>query len=207
MAQPARVVRPVRPVRLAAPRLAHGAHALANGPDDVGAMDLFFLLASRLPNPIALQAADAWGNGRELMSRRRDHTICTDLVFVGRDRATSRRLGDAIRRWSAAMAPGTVTVADDGLSIHGCDPGSAATAPPNSAEDALSFAADHAFVEASMVAGKIPPALSSCMTDRAVTRPDYPQFVAVATSQRAPTKAAERSFEQTLSELVDACRT
>jgi hypothetical protein len=205
MVQPARAASRVRPARLAAPRPARGTHRLANGPDDIGAMDLYFLLASRLPDAVALQAADAWGNGRELMTERRDHTICADLAFAGRDRATSRRLGDAIRLWAAAMPAGAVTVDATGLRIHGCDPGPAATAPPNSAEDALGFAADRAFVEASMVAGRIPLPLATCMTDRAVSRPDYAQFVAVATSQRTPSKAEERSFRQTLDELVGAC--
>ena len=205
MVQPARAVAAAHPVHLAAPRPARGTRRLANGPDDIGAMDLYFLLASRLPNPVALQAADAWGNGRELVTARADHTICADLVLTGRDRATSRRLGDAVRLWAAAMPAGAVTVADGGLRIHSCDPGSAATAPPNSAEDALGFLSDRAFVEASMVAGKIPPPLAACMADRAVTRSDYPQFVAVATSAHAPTKAEERSLEQTVTELAGAC--
>ena len=54
------------------------------------------------------------------------------------------------------MPAGAVTVSDAGLAIHSCDPGRPATAPPNSAEDALGFAADRAFVEASMVAAEIP---------------------------------------------------
>ena len=89
-------------------------------------------------------------------TQRSDHTICADLAFTGRDRAASRRLGDALRLWSAAMPAGAVTVGHGGLRIHSCDPGRAATAPPNSAEDALGFAADRAFVEASMVAGQDP---------------------------------------------------
>ena len=78
----------LRPARArGAAALRAGPAPLANGPDDIGAMDLYFLLASRLPTAVALRAADAWGNGRDLVTEREDHTICADLVFTGRDPA------------------------------------------------------------------------------------------------------------------------
>ena len=61
---------------LTRPRLAHGARRLAaHDPDDFGAVDLYFLLASRLGSATALRAADAWSNGKELISRNGDRAV------------------------------------------------------------------------------------------------------------------------------------
>src|SRR5213078_994258 len=107
-----------------------GAQRRRTGSTDIGAVDLYFLLASRLPVATAIQAADAWGNGRELISEQ-DHRICTDLAFTGRDAAGSRRIADALRRWSASMPAGAVELHRGGLELHVCDPGKTSAPPPN----------------------------------------------------------------------------
>jgi hypothetical protein len=206
MLQPSLAATTVRPTHLVAPRLAAGARRRRNGPPDVGALDLYLLLASRLPAPIAIRAADAWGNGRELVSERRGN-VCADLVFTGRSAAGSRRIAEALRSWSAAMPAGAVELRRGGLGIHACDPGSAALAPPNVAGDALAFAADRASVESSMVQGDVPPALARCVADHAVDRFDYQQFVTIATSPDQPKGADATRFQRILTDLVQGCST
>lgn len=204
MLQPSLSTSRVRPSHLAAPKLAAGARRRPNGPTDVGAFDLYFILASRLPPATAIQAADAWGNGRELVSEQ-DHRICTDLAFTGRDAAGSRRIADALRAWIAAMPSGTVTLRPDGLALHACDPGKTAPAPPGGAEDALEFAAGRAFVESDMVRGGVPPTIARCMSDHMVARPDYQQFVGIATSSDTPKGAELAQFRKVIQSLVGSC--
>jgi hypothetical protein len=204
MLQPSLAGTRVRPAHLVAPEPAAGEHRRRNGPPDIGAMDLYFLLASRLPVATAIRAADAWGNGRELLVER-GHTVCADLAFTGRDRDGSRRIADALRAWSAAMPAGTVEVRRQGLEVRACDPGASAAAPPNSADDALGFAADRAYLESSMVEGGVPTDLARCMADAAVVRPDYQHFVEIATGPDQPKGATRTAFEGTLDALVQGC--
>ena len=103
------------------------------------------------------------------------------------------------------MPSGAVTLDRRGLALHVCDPGKSAAAPPNSADDALGFAADRAFVESEMVRGGIPPLITRCMADHMVARPDYQQFVDTAMSDTAPKGAAEKKFEATIGELAGSC--
>lgn len=205
--EPALATAKVKPRPLKAPRLASGYRRLHAGPTDWGAMDLFFLLASRLPDATAVRAADAWGNGRELVSRsRKDDTICTQVAFTGRNAAGSARIADALKQWQAAMPAGTVALARNGLELRVCDPGDAASAPPNSAEAALEFAGERAFLQAAMLQAELPADLAVCMTDRVVERPDYDQFLEVALTSEEPSDQQIAAFQTTLKELDAACR-
>jgi hypothetical protein len=78
-------------------------------------------------------------------------------------------------------------------------------APPNAADSALDFAGERALLQASMVQGGVPPKAAVCLTDHAVARPDYQQFVDVALSSSEPSKDQLASFEQTLGELARGC--
>ena len=103
------------------------------------------------------------------------------------------------------MPAGAVELAPDGLRLHACDRGDASTAPPNSAGDALGFAADRAFVESQMVGGDVPPRIATCMADHLVDRPDYEAFLSVATSDKEPKGAAAKRFQRTVDELAGSC--
>ena len=108
MLQPSLSATRVTPRRVTAPKLAAGAKRRSTGSSDIGAFDLYFMLASRLPAATAIQAADAWGNGRELVSER-DHRICTDLSLTGRNADRGIWLRTANRGSSSAIvirAPG-----------------------------------------------------------------------------------------------------
>lgn len=205
---PALATTTVHPRPLRSPRPAPGYRKLSAGPPDWGAMDLYFLLASRLPDATAIRAADAWGNGRELVSRsREDGTVCTQVAFVGRDEAGSRRIADALAQWRAAMPAGAVRLTGHGRELRVCDPGDAtASAPPNPAERALDFAGERSFLQASMLQGGVPAGAAVCLTDHAVDRSDYAQFVGTALSSEQPSSAALDAFRTTLQELAAGCR-
>ena len=107
---PTTAVKPIRPRQLAAPKAPDRARRLQpKEPNDFGAFDLYLLLASRIPFPVALQAADGWGNGRETLSRK-DGTVCADVRVVGHDHEASKAIGRALTSWGAAVGPTPVTV-------------------------------------------------------------------------------------------------
>jgi hypothetical protein len=205
MLAPALATTKVQPAALDGPKLRAGARRLRAGRTDFGALDLFFLLSSRLPEPVAAQAADAWGNGRVLVSRGRDGRTCTQIGFAGRSPSGARRIADALRSWSAAMPAGAVELSRSGRELRVCDPGAAATAPPNSAGTALDFAGERALLQASMVQGGVPPKAAVCLTDHAVARTDYDQFVEVALRTADPSKEQLASFDRILGELARSC--
>ena len=185
------------------PRLAHGARRLASHePDDFGAIDLYFLLASRLPSATALRSADAWSNGKELISRRGGQT-CVNLVFAASDRAGARRLGAALELWAAAMSPSTVTVVADRLRVHACDPGRAAVAPPLSAESALDVAAARASLIGDLVHSGAPGSVAGCVGDRIVDRPEF--AIVVAHAQDEPSKAEIKAVGAAIEALIPGC--
>ena len=193
------------PVPLRRPKLASGSRRLvADQPDDFGAADLYFMLASRLPSSISLRAADAWGNGKELISRS-DGRTCVDLVFAGRNRAGGQRLGRTIRLWAASMPTGDVTVSRDGLTIRGCDPGTGVDGPPNSAEDALLFAAIRNTFVSDIVNEGAPVPLAACIGDRIIERPEFAGLVATAEEQRAPTEDEIAAVGSVLETLIPGC--
>jgi hypothetical protein len=185
------------------PGLAHGAQRLAvHEPDDFGAVDLYFLLASRLPSATALRAADAWSNGKELISRNGDET-CVDLVFAARDRAGARRMGAALDQWAAAMSPSAVTAFSDRLRVHACDPGRAAIAPPIPAESALEFAAVRSSLIDDLVHGGAPGSVAGCVGDRIVERPEF--AIVVAHARDEPSKAEAKSVGVAIDALIPEC--
>ncbi len=187
------------------PKLRAGDRRLGGDqPDDFGAVDLYFLLSSRLPAAVSLQAADAWGNGKELISGTKKKT-CVDVKLVARDRAGAATISGAVRLWAAAMPAGAITLADDGLSIRGCDPGRSALGPPNVAETALGFAAVRSSVVSELVGGGAPGRTAECIGDRMITGPEFGVAAAGAAEQREPTKAEVDSLSAAIEALIPDC--
>lgn len=192
--------------RVARPPLPAGAHVVRTGhPGDFGALDLYFTLASRVPAPLALRAADGWGGGKVVVSRSA-RGICVDVALAGRDRATDARLRAAIALWTGALPVGTGTTTRHGLGFRACDPGPSAAAPPNSAEDALGFAAVRGFIVADMVHEGIPAAAVSCLADAIVARPEYQPFAAGALTDTEPTDAQVKGIQDAFEAVAPSCR-
>lgn len=202
---------PTRSITVAAlpslrrPKLRAGARRFGSDqPDDFGAVDLYFLLSSRLPAAVSLQAADAWGNGKELISGTKTKT-CVDVKFAARDRAGALRIGGALRLWAAAMPAGAITLADDGLSIRGCDPGKSAVGPPNAAATALGVAAVRSSFVSDLVRGGAPGPIAACIGDRIIDGPEFAAAVAGADEQREPTMAEVASLSAAIEALIPGC--
>lgn len=191
--------------KLARPALPRGARRLAvHQPDDFGAADVFFLLASRVPAPTALRAADTWSNGRELISRGRDGTVCVDVALATRTRSGAHRLNVALELWAAALPGAQVHATRSGARVHACDAGRAALAPPNTAASALSLAAVRSSLVGELVSGGAPGPIASCIGDRMLDRPEF--AVLVAHYDQEPTKAEITSIRSMIDALIAACR-
>ncbi len=202
---PTRSIRSAVLPPLRRPKLRAGARRLGGDqPDDFGAVDLYFLLSSRLPAAVSLQAADAWGNGKELISRTKTKT-CVDVKLVARDRAGASRISGALRLWAAAMPAGAITLSDDGLSIRGCDPGRAAVGPPNSADAALGFVALRNSFVSDLVRSGAPSGIATCIGDRIVDGPEFGAAVAGFDEQREPTEAEVTSLSAAIEALIPDC--
>ena len=194
-----------QPPKLARPALARGAHRLGGDqPDDFGATDLFFLLASRIPAPAALRAADTWSNGRALISRGRDGTTCVDIGLTTGTWSGADRLNAALQLWAAALPGADVHATRSGARLHACDAGRAALAPPNTAESALSLAAVRSSLVGELVSGGAPGPIASCIGDRMLDRPEF--AVLVAHRDEEPTKAEITSIRSMIDALIAACR-
>jgi len=137
---PVDFLRHVRTIPLAAPRLVAGERRDGSA-GDFGALTLYLTLASRIDPTTALHAADGWGGGSvvQLSSGGRS---CARVRVVGRSGADTSTIARAVTAWSAAMAPGQVTLGAPGpvVSFTTCDPGAAAVAGPRSLDDALNLA-------------------------------------------------------------------
>ncbi len=193
------------PRRLGAPKVPDGARRLQpKEPTDFGALDLYLMLASRIPFPNALQAADGWGNGREVLSRK-DGTVCADVRLVGRQADATHAIGRALKAWGAAVTPTPVEVDAVHDSFHVCDPGDTATAPVPSAEDALAFAAARNELLSELVSGDFPPAIAGCIGHAIVAEPVMAELVASIASGDDPTKAAIKRIQRTVERLIDPC--
>jgi hypothetical protein len=56
-----------------------------------------------------------------------------------------------------------------------------------------------------MVRGGVPAGIARCMADHVVVRPDYQQFVDVATSADTPKAAALKQFQKVVDSLIGGC--
>ncbi len=191
--------------KLTRPSLPHGARRLAaDEPDDFGAADLFFLLASRIPAPTALRAADTWSNGRELISRAADGRTCVDVALATGTRSGADRLNAALTIWAASLPGAEAHATRSGARLYACDPGRAAGGPPNTAQSALKLAAIRSSLVGELVGGGAPGPIASCIGDRMLDRPEF--AIVVAQDDHEPTKAEIASVRSMIDDLIAACR-
>jgi len=157
-----------KPVR--APKLEPGDQRLGDA-TPMGALLLYFVLASRLPAADALRVAERWG-GDASVAFTRNGAQCVISAMVGRaegpdaakqDAAT---LADGLRRWSAAAgAQATVTERGDAVRLTSCAP----STPLEVSEASLNQAFFHLFLRNTLTAnvieaGQTAPA-ANCFAD------------------------------------------
>lgn len=94
----------------------------AYGPEQLGAIGLYFVLGSRIDPEMALRAVTGWG-GDSYIGVDRDGVACVRENAVGDTPADTEELRAAISAWQAAMPPGAVEVgsAGDSVSFTACE--------------------------------------------------------------------------------------
>ena len=111
------------PEPLAAPKVSAGEKTIGTA-DELGAFDLYLLLASRIDGADAIAAASNWTGGRS-RTVRADGRVCQrggGRHRVGHRRAPSSAISDGGRR---ALPAGMATVRRNGsrVAVRSCDPG------------------------------------------------------------------------------------
>lgn len=115
------------PAPISAPKATAGEKTVGT-PDQLGAFDLYLLLASRLDGADALAAASTWSGGRS-RTVRADGRTCVRGVVDAATAGGAREVEHALQSWSAALPPGMATVQRAGsrVTLHSCDPGADST--------------------------------------------------------------------------------
>jgi hypothetical protein len=202
---PVRALRPVKPRPVTLPARPADARRLFSGdtPTDFGAFDLYLMLAARIDVDRALDAADAWEGGR-LSAYEQAGARCFDVAFAASGPGRARLVG-GLADWAARMPAGAVTLTADGLGFHVCDPGDAAVAPPASAEDALSEAANRNDGMAEVLDAGAPPKVAECVATRMSRLPEFDRMVAADEEGREPSVTEQQAFTDRLDTLADEC--
>lgn len=114
---------------------------------ELGAVDLFLVLAERIDPLVALDAADGWGNAR-FVSYEANERTCVRIAVDGDTATDDQELRAALDAWVAATPPEAgASVADlgDGRSlVESCDPGTEVDMSNDRAVDVLNLPATRA---------------------------------------------------------------
>ncbi|MBM3673739.1 MAG: hypothetical protein FJW88_02120 [Actinobacteria bacterium] len=173
-------------------------------PHDLGALDVFFLLASRLPALDALAAADDVKAGAA-NAYRDDGALCFDVAFRTFDESGAARLSGALKMWAAAMPPGAVTQRANGLGFRVCDPGDAAAAPPNSVLDALTFVSGRSDIEWALYDSGLDAEETECVAGGVVTTPEFAKIVSAQNAGEEPADADYEAIWDVVDDATEAC--
>jgi hypothetical protein len=110
----------------------------------LGALDVYLMLAERIDPMVALDAADAWGNAQYVTYEDADRT-CIRAVATGATPRGDQKLLAAFEEWEAASPPATdasVDTTDAGdVLLASCDPGPDADVSHERATDVLTIPA------------------------------------------------------------------
>ena len=82
-----------------------------------GAVTWYLVLAARIPEIDALDAADGWG-GDAYAAYRSAGDPCIRIDFVGDNPSDNEEMAHALRRWSAKGPAGVASVKLDGATVH-----------------------------------------------------------------------------------------
>jgi hypothetical protein len=200
---PVLALKPARTVSVSTPQIPHGAHRIGS-PDDIGAFDLYTLLASRIDRHTALDAADTWAGDR-YVTYRGGKGVCARATIATRSAAGARTLDNALRAWAAAMPAATVT-SDAGhrrSTVTSCDSGSIAAPGTPQLEGALRLLAVRNAILASIVHGGAPAAVGECVSRRIVGEPVMANLI---DTDAAPSAAVQQQLQNATVDLVNQCR-
>jgi hypothetical protein len=200
---PAAALKRSASVKVPVPTVPKGAHQL--GPsDNIGAFDLYTVLASRLDRQVALDAADTWAGDR-IVTYKDQGQICVKGTIESRTTDGARQLSDALTMWAAKMPDAEVTsdAARKRSMLTSCAT-SAITAPDSSKlEGAVRLLAGRNSLLATLLDQGAPLPLSECVSRRLVKAPIFADNID-RESGFTPSEQNEARDETTA--LVSQCR-
>ena len=191
--------------RVPAPRLRAG-EQMAGREDVLGAVGLFFVLASRLNVEQAFNAARQWGGDRLLAFRRADSSCIRDNI-VGRTAADTRAIQRALATWGDSLDTGTHDVSSNArvVSLESCQPDVGGSAgPKNSPLRALTFVATRSELLAQIERIGLPASTAKCAADRLVRNPVF-QPILDTPLGATPSAAALRALQALTIKVTRAC--
>ena len=187
---------------VAAPSIPNGAHRVGK-PDEIGAFDLFTLLASRIDRQAALSGADAW-TGDRVVTYRSQGRVCARATIASTAAGTGALTG-ALRTWAAAMPDASVATGPGPrrTTVTSCDTGKIAAPTSDQVEGALRLLAVRNSIFASAVHGGVPTSIGECVAHRIVKEPILANSI---DQDAAPSADVQRQLQQLTIALADECR-
>ncbi len=188
------------PVRT--PSIPKGAHRIGEA-GQIGAFDLYTLLASRIDRQTALTAADGW-TGDRYVTYRSDGRVCARAT-IATAAAGTRATVAALQGWSSSMPEATITAGPGKrrTTVTSCESDAVAAPTTGQVDRAIRLLAIRDSILGSAVQGGAPTALATCVAHRVV---QDPVVVGAADQDTAPTPAVEQQLRDLFAASARDCR-
>lgn len=127
-----------------------------------GALTWYLVLAARIPELAALDAADGWG-GDAYAAYRSDGESCVSIDFVGDNPSDNEEMARALRQWSAKGPAGAASVKADATTVHFRSCAAKAGRPVGStSDDVLSLPLTRTYITIGALESGAPPLSARC---------------------------------------------
>ena len=189
-----------------APALTAGETKRGN-PDELGAYELYLVLASRLDTRTALRAATGWNGDQYRPFSKSDQQCIRDAVVTDGPR-DSRELTSAITAWIAKGSTGAASVAKKGDEVVWTTCGIATAVVPT--HDTLTTAEDAAsgrYVNFSQIRDLgVGPKPARCVADLVATDPELTALLFPQDPNAKPTKAQNNLIRTRMAKYISTCK-
>jgi hypothetical protein len=200
--EPSEALRDPKVTRVDTPPVPQGARR-AGKADEIGAFDLFTLLASRIDRQDALTAADAWTGDRYVTYRSQGRTCARATIASTPDGTVALRR--ALQGWAGAMPDAHVAEGPGGrrTTVTSCDTGAAAAPDAAQVEGALRLLAVRNGIFAAAERSGVPTRVGKCVARRIVRDPILAGRVDQAT---APSPEVQQALQELTGRAAAECR-
>jgi hypothetical protein len=135
-----------------------------------GALTWYLVLAARIPEVAALDAADGWG-GDAYAAYRAGGESCVRIDFVGDNPSDNDEMARALRRWSAKGPAGAASVKADATMVHFHSCAAKAGKPVGSTpDDVLSLPLTRTYITIGALESGAPPLSARCAASHFIHR-------------------------------------
>ncbi len=195
------------PVAVPAPTLEKG-EKKAYGPEPLGVVTIFAMLATRLDPRVALEAVTGWG-GDQYVSFRRDGDVCIRANVTGDSPDDTAQLETALTAWSQALPTGAVAIsrAADIVTFTACQTDGVTEPTDESWDRAFSgVLASRVFNFQDAVEAGFEPGAARCSADLVITDPQVFTILQAATDQnREPNPDELTVLQDVTTRAAEAC--